>query len=867
MAQLDFDRIAELSGNDPLGPRFETVPEQVGQIELGEPGLGGGFKGLDARLSIGLSNTLEEKIAAFKQVFPEGDLRMVSEGQLVTERKPGGKLVPGATPEEAREALLEEAPVTRFSSAFVFREDPSQPFKRVDAGVIEKFEPVGDLIDFIAEDLGAITGEVIAAARTKGGSFLMFMGRLALGAAIGETAQQSLQTLAGVQRESPGEIAARVGQQAVLGGIGAGFGRPADVSLRVARGGGILKLSPERREALRAFERLGLEQPLPGQISDNPFIVRLQTQSSATFPTIARFTEEKQVKPVVEVLKGLRDPAAKSNFLASLAREQDKLEQTALTVLKRRGTKAKARPTGEALQRGAKTLDKASNTKINDAYALARSIEEPSFNLSDLKLEANTVSRGTPVQMQKLGDVPSKQTLEELGLDDMTISRLVEGIDETARIQSAEAVDPALLRITKQIKDADPSLPAMPLPDGKVATATDQLRAWRSELFELAQPRIDEAGRVRRGNAFASRLRKAIDETLDSPVSTDRDFLSAWSTANSMARKRFKRLELSTARRVAISDKPAELARSFAKPFKEDELTQLRSVVSNDAFKQLQTFFKNDLINDPKNMLKRLDAFDKPTLNLLMDQADQKAFREVAEQFTQFERLGLKNIVTRRGDTDAALREVLSTSTNEADRKLFVRTVRKAGEDSSTFRSVQAALIDHVWKSTRKVKDNVQFVDTDALKKVLADLQDKGMMPLLGKDRRAVLNDLRKVADFLPRKDVDFGSSLLAAEVISEARRKMFKPTEFLYGPVLRMINLFGLGRLFTSPKTRQIMIGKAAGVPDNRLLSTFSAALTTIGLDLNVEGAIDEVSSLMESEQPSTENLDFDSIAEQTGG
>jgi len=752
MSELDFDKIAEESGVSPAlvgeaGPLFKTGPEQVEQLELGEPGLDNPL----ARFSIAQGNTLEEKIAAFEAIEPDGELRLISEPNLVKRRVPGVP-DPGASLSEQQSQIVKRSQVleeTIFQPFLVFRKNSSEPFRKVDASMREKSEVLNDFIDFIAEDLGALTGEIFQSLRTTRGIPIMaYLRRLAYGAAGGETLQQIGQELAGLDRETLAAQSGRAGRQAGLAFAGGSVFRPADVGVRAAKGGGILKIPPERRDALAAFDRLGLEKPLPGQISDNPFVVLLQAQSSATLPTIPRFVAG-QVESVVQVFKSLRNPKAKSNFLATLSRTQQETEKKLIVAARRaRGAKLGLRTVGRDLTESMKTLDNKSRKAVNDAYATARSIEEPAFELIGLQMQARMGLAGTPFLLKKQTDNVTEASLRQIGVDETTIRNLMKDIDAVPKLGKAEHLDPDFVRIAKGIAGADPTLPSVPLPNGTVSTATDQLRAWRSELFELAQPRIDEAGRVRRGNALAGALGKEIDAVLATPNTINTAFRGAWDTANNMAFRRFKRLELDNAAIIASSKRPGLLVRRFIKPGAEDNLIELRQLVSNESFGNLQTAFKNDLINDPVNMLKRLDSFDKPTLNLLMSPQDQKVFRGIAIEFNKLERQGLENIVSTTQQADAAMREILGDSMNQADRSAFVRSIMKQGQDSVAFRSTSASLVDFIWREVVDVQKSRQIVNPAKLKTVLNELRDKGMLPLLGNQRRQIIRDLQTVADF-----------------------------------------------------------------------------------------------------------------------
>lgn len=801
--ELDLDEISSQVLEQPTA----SVAEKVGQLELGEPGLD-----LPVRADISTANTLQEKLNVFKKWYPDGDLIVVPRTSIRERPILEPPTIPGVPPTKLPE--IEKRKETDL--VFLFRTDPSKPLSKVDADTLEKFEPLGDLVDFIGEDIGAITGEIALTARTKGLRLIPLLGRLALGATTGELGQQGIQVARGVSEETLAQIGGRAGRQALVSVVGGVVAAPVESAIRVIRGGGLLRLTREQEAAIKTFERQGLSIPSPGQISTNPFVIRLEAQSEAIIPTLREF-RDLQRREVVDKLSQSRDIQAKSGFIATLINVQQVYEQQLLKTLRTRTDKTFLDDVGKGLKIGQREQDRIAKKNVDDAYDIARSIEEPKYDLTDLKSEADQALKGTPAL---------KESSEEVA-------------DVTGQLINLDPLDAELKDIAQTILQLK-TVPGPVQIGNRIVSPTDQLKALRSRLWNLKQPvlRVEGTATAPRStvhSARAERLYRSVGELMNNPANTNPDFRKTWGVASALAAQRFRILEKEAVISIAKTQKPLAAATALIRPGSFDDLLVLRKSVTNKSFKKLQEGFKTDLILDSSNITKRLDGFDRKTLNILMSQNDQKVFRQIGKEFDRLNKLNLTNLIERQGKAKAIIENLVSGAT-PADIDVFAKAIKAAGGINSTKgKSVRAALIDHIWDTTVKIEKNTKFVDPGLFKAKIRELEKKGLMRFLSNDRKSLFKDLQTIVDLIPAQ-ADAGTSIMAMEVISGFRRKIFSPGELFAGPVLRLLHLFGFGRFLISKGGRRLLVGTKTRAPITNILKVTGGVLTTMADDMEDE-------------------------------
>ena len=707
----------------------------VGQQELGEPGL----KSPLGRFAIAQGNTTGEKIRAFKEVYPEGDLR------------------------------------ADFTGEFLFREDPSQPYRKVEG---PGFEPVNDLIEFLAADTGSIMGEVIATARTKGVSLIPLLGRIFVGGAGGELAQQGAQEVLGVGDERLPDMVTRAGTKgAVAAGFGAaGFGAAAGIDRLT---GGVLDKRPgmERvEEASGQIEDItGVEQTglTLGQSAALPLIRRLEGQSGSTFSTIQNHLNLQQAN-MVKALKTLRQGGRTAEFATQpLEKTLRKETNDLVNSLKAKGSTFEEG--GMSLTKGVENYKVTSGYIVDEAYDFARRIEEPEFDVSLLRDEAQKAVLGVP---------GAKSTGEVIELSDEVPSELIQ--------------------LVKDIRDWDPD--QFVLLDGEPVPVTEQLRALQRRAADLMEP---PPGRLTKtpANARAAKVWGAIKDTLDNPSNKNGEFVAAWKNANKFASMRFKTLERAAFVKAAKSESPTSLARDLAQPFKSDELKFYRSVVPTDEFKILQDSFKTDLAINSDAITSRLSKFDKDTLDLLMSPAEQKLFRETGKKIDDLNAVKFQEVLDRQATVGGMIDElVLKRNDTARVKKLQDIVARNGGAVGPLGRQIRAGIIDTIISKAIKqqAKGTLEEVSGLEIRSMMKIIEDSGADAfLLPQDITA----LKAFADLSAsvRPSVDVGASMAAGGAAEAARGIV--TGDMVFDGLRTLMEMSGTGNFLVSPTARKLLL------------------------------------------------------------
>jgi len=381
-APIDFSALAD-AGGEVAG----SLASFVGQKELGPPGLRSSL----ARLDIAQARTGAEKLRAFRLSFPEGDLVKVPAGALL------------------------------------FREDPSKPFAKVDADFLEGGgrEAVNDVIEFFAPDIGAITGETIAAVgavalapETGGVSLLALLPAMMVGAAGGELAQEGIKELRdirGPESESFEQVSKRGAQQGLFA-LGGGLAGPAIIrpGANLLKGAGILGKKPGAEQAQRAARELDLKNLPVNLVTDNPLIQKLGGQAGALLPTLSRYVDNLERELALKFRGGTVKESGSLEVLAAVERREGSNIIGRLTRPSVSKTKA-----GQGVTRGIAQYDISSGARVTQAYTLARSIETPRFDIVSALSEA----------------IEIKTIAKQIGPDGASVVRVADQIIDLAKRQ------------------------------------------------------------------------------------------------------------------------------------------------------------------------------------------------------------------------------------------------------------------------------------------------------------------------------------------------------------------------------------------------------------------------------------------------
>jgi len=301
---------------------------------------------LDVKLRGRLSaaDTINEKIAEFKKVYPEGNLLFV----------------PG---KGTAESTLEGVPSKYSSGEILFRPDSTTPYARLDGNYFKGGgqEFLADFAEFVYDDIGVLAGELAAGSKkvTKfmkpfsklvGGipiigapiaatmtsyDLLSLMTRMGLYGAAGEMAQEGVQELKGVNEQSLKEIYDTAGYKGLVGFVGTGVAEPIIRKIGdVFSGRGILKRSDEAGEAILATKDINqilkdltikdkegniLQiDALPANLLvDNPIVTRIGRQTAATGGILSG--QYRQInEALAQALKGVGDEESAGKLISLL---------------------------------------------------------------------------------------------------------------------------------------------------------------------------------------------------------------------------------------------------------------------------------------------------------------------------------------------------------------------------------------------------------------------------------------------------------------------------------------------------------------------------------------------------------------------
>jgi hypothetical protein len=736
--------------------------------QLGEPGLGGISDpgGLLVRADLGMSDTFDEKRTKFKAKFPQGDFILVDEPAVAAGRTPTG----------------------RGGTTIMFRRHQDEPFSELDSKSLLDFELLGDVAD-ISGDVPAMAIQAII---TRGGSLAKQALQTALGQVSGDTAKEIIEHLRGYQKETAGQVAWRIGGNTAAAAAGSYGSTVVTGPLNAWNGRPMVKLLPGASEAMDAAKELGIKPLLPNQVAASPVLRRLGEQSRAAVVTIGQYMREQQ-SDAVRALSRLRDPYA----LGIVALDHiEEIHNQAVTQLKA-GAKIAVRSLGEggaALKQGIKEYEELSGLMVDRLYAEARSVDTPDFDIAPLKAVAREV---------KVGKIMTgKPQAKDTGLIDASgnpITREVQGAVEL------EKLHPDVAAVIKQIDELDPSLPTTVQPDGSELTSTDGLLTIRRNLFRLkdslnnpmATPDQKLSGQQ------AATLYSAINHVLNNPKNADEGFKTAWRRAQDAAKLRFGTLENQTVVALSQAENLTEFAARLANPLKRESVEMLKEIVPAEKFRIFQESVKTHFTADNKlgGLVKRLDDFDKETLDALLSKGDQADLRKLGLEYGKLEQAGIKDVIERQVNVRSAVRDLVERKdTRGLDE--FLKRVERLPPDAPARKVVRAAILEDIFERTVGVSQQGVHLVPKTLADEIERLSDTGLLTrALNQQDRRVIAKFKDLAVFLAHSE-DSGTSLMAASMVSHLRQGSIKGLRTLMEAV-------GTGRFLTNPTAQRLLLGK----------------------------------------------------------
>lgn len=643
-------------------------------------------------------------------------------------------------------------PSSPHSLVQLFRRNASEPYAKVDADAFEKFEVLNDIAD-VSPDIATSVLEGVF----MGGKKLWQQALIAFGGGAGvEITKDAIDALRGYQSQTVPQILAEAGERGLYNATGAITTAGISGPLNFLRGRGGFSVMKGAGEAMAAAERLGIPRLHAGQITSSPILRKIAGQSAQTSAFIGNY-EKEQSAATVRALTSLRDEDVSGVLSGDLAKLDDQARtQVIAAVVANPSTLGKG---GEAIQRGIAEYDDFSRMAVNKLYGDARNMEAPVFD-----------------------PAPLQSVAVNLGAKAAALGRELPG-----------GIQDAIGRIMR----FDPNAPSTMLPDGTVIDATSQLRAIRTDLWDMktVPPGAVLTPEQRETARQAGDLYYAINRVLDDPKNVAPEFRAAWAKASTEAKMRFDTMEKLIIVKAARSETPTQLADRLVNPLQVDNLQLLKGVIPDEQWGLFKDAAMSKL-TAPENvngLTKRLQSFDSATLNTLFSKEEQAALRDVGQKIDTFNALDIPGTLaenTRRGN----IAYDLLMSKKEGQIDTFIDMLEKNSGPSGTpgmKQQVRAGLVDALISRNTATVGGIPTIKWENLSSDLDKLAANGGNRILEPSDMATLRDLRTVGDLM-RATSDAGTSMQAASTAAEVGR--FSPMA-LY----RMVHATTIGAVVTS--------------------------------------------------------------------
>jgi hypothetical protein len=705
--------------------------------------------------------------------------------------------------EEKREKFISKFPDGDFvqvndpsgGRSVLFRKNQNEPFAEFDAPLLDAFVELGDVADLSAE----VPATALELMVVRGGGLVKQMFRLFGATVAGEGLKETAEELRGFQKEEILPILERSIAKGAISVAGGTFTTLVSGPLNAFRGAGKIKLAPGAPRAQKAATKLDVPPLLPQQVALNPIIRKIGNQAQQTTTNIREYVNRQQAASVRAILR-LRDRDAARFIrgdLAALHKDSEKQILSALKVNRTDLTKG-----GTAIQAGIAEYDDLARATVNGLYKTARAIEDPQFNLAGMADMATEV----------------KVLAEELGPDGGGVLLLA---NDMLRLSLDDAGAPAAFIAARET--------VLPSGDDIVMSATDRIRHLRSRAHGLKTPAPGDIARAQ--ERLAGKLFGALDRTLKTPKNANPDFLGAWSVANAEASSRFATMEKIIIRQAMLSETPAQMAHRLAQPRQVDNLAFLKDTIPESQYRIFQDAAKTDFI-DPRNapgLSRRLNSFDKETLDAMFSEADQVALRDIGQKIDRLEALNIPGIQARQS-RDLAMVQDLIVRKDTAALDTLVQSVRR-NPNSRAGRSIRAGVVESVYDKVVKIspESGVAQISNTALRAEVDALRKSGAIKLLTPGDIHVLNNLDRITRFLP-ETADTGASLQSGEVAAGIRGLSAKA-------FITLLENIGTGRLFTSKIGQRWFLGSGATAAPFSKLRVMGAALAQAVTDVEKEG------------------------------
>ena len=708
------------------------------------------------RWSLARGDTMEEKQARLKKFHENGELRVL------------GKSGVAGLP----------------TDVLIWRESPEQKWKMVEPEGFDAF----DIPEAVAGSAEAIGGEAIMAIGSRGASIPSMVARQGIGSFFGEGIEQAGQVASGTQLQdfsgAVGEMS-KEGAASLIGGFGAS---PVVAAKNALTGRGVLQVGDQGIEALAAARRLdpkGLADKMtPGTVTDNPAIRLQEAQAGALLPGMQR-----RYRELTDRLNNIVKSKIDVDLLGqAMNRVNQSVSNLSRTFLEQVGDpRSPMGRGGRALKQGIKEYDEGAKALVDDMYGLARSLEEPRFDMSELANFASDMRKG------KFGPV-----------------------------------DPAAEKMLVQLEAISGPVP---LSNGTLSVM-DQLKSVRTEAFAMKNPGLGNAAGQKEGQAAA--IFRYINGVMDEPLNANPAFKRAWKEAGIQAKQRFDTLEKAAVIDVQRSASESELARKFAAPGQVDFLADLRLTAPKQYWDEFTDSFKSDLLVDPSKLSGKLKAFDQETIDVLLTRKEQELFRKLGTEFDRIAKLGVDQMAERQVSNKQFVAKLIKTA-DPRDTQMIMRAINNTN-DKAARDSLRAAILDWTWDGIVGETEMGLKVSRTLLKDRLKNLEDSGLMRMLPAETRKMLVDVDIVARQFERV-MDAGTSIRAAEAAGGI-------TRLKASAIYAFVQSGLVSHLYLSDFGRRLLIGK--GVPNDK-----GQFLRFVGGVLAQTSTPEDISGLVSEESP----------------
>lgn len=761
---------ATAPGDADVAARRESLRAGLEAQGISAPNVGDpGLKDYSLRAGLSMADNFAEKKTKFLTKYPDGD--------------------------------FVEVPDLTGSKTIMFRTKPGEDFHEVHASVYEDWEVLGRLSDLTGE-IPATVGTGVAAYITSGASIVRQVGAMMAGQITGDSVKELWEKVRGYSQESASEFGSRAGMRAAGAGIGGYVVGKLAGPLNFVRGAAAIKLMPEAPAAQEAAAELDIPPLIASQIATSPIIKKLGSQSMALVSNVGDYLRQQQAAAVAAFASLTEKDALQLASMKNIEKmHDDAIKQILSAANAHKGDLVAA---GSAIKAGITEYETLSAATVDRLYADARAIATPEFDLKGVLAVVRDLRSGVKAK--------GTEQMVDSGIRDAEGKMIQKAVTETIDLQS---LSPIIKREVEKLEAIDPKLPPVELENGKVATATDQLRAIRQNLWDLKT--VDALGLAtpeqRRAAAQAEKLYSAVTYALKNPKNADAGFVEAWQKANTEAAKRFDTLENLMVIQAAKTDTPAALAANLVKPNNFEKIDALKAAMTPTRWREFQEGVKTFLLQPEKldGLSKALDRLDQKTLYSIFDPKDVIDLSRVAVEIDNLNAIGIKKIVEQQSQVQLAIRDMTNRKDTKQIETLIGRFENRSPTDPER-RLIRAGVMQDVFDNVVERTAGGQQINTKVLAEEIQRLRGTAIYSkLLTAEDRRVLDSFEKLTPFLKLIE-DSGTSLAAGNVASNVRQEIgsvLTGSESSYSGFRTLVEAISMGRLLTGPIGQRLVAGK----------------------------------------------------------